>query len=30
MASAAVTGNKPELGEHREMQIGPKEPAAHE
>ena len=30
MASAAVSGNRPELGEHREMQIGPKEPAAHE
>jgi general stress protein 26 len=30
MASAAVSGHRPELGEHRELQIGSKEPAAHE
>lgn len=29
LATAAVTGKPPELGEHREFHIGSKEPAAH-
>ena len=30
MASAAVTGNRPDFGEHREMHKDTKEPASHE
>lgn len=30
MATAAVTGNKPEMGEHREMHSGKSEPVAHD
>jgi hypothetical protein len=30
MATAAVTGNKPEMGEHREMHKSGSEPVAHD
>ena len=30
MATAAVTGQKPEMGEHRELHMGSKEPVAHD
>ena len=30
VASAAVSGNKPEIGEHRELHVGAREPAPHE
>jgi len=30
MASAAVSGTRPEIGEHRELHIGSKEPVPHD